>query len=467
MLDTLKRLRPRSFLSMVALSVGAFLWPGSASACLNFMDGPENYDRVASGEMVKSRQRWSSLVDYVGEDDLAYLLPSPSDPELSSAARDWEGSVFVGSRRGSGVSFDHGVAESNNAAVEMIREGEVAKAVELLEKIEKESPGHYEVASNLGTAYELAGDNAKALRWIKKGIERNPNSHAGSEWVHVRILQAKLQMAKDPLWLNSNSIVGLDFGSGPLPSEPRTFPTGNEGESLDLDQVYRSLEYQLKERMSLVGPPDPVVGDLLYDYAQAGFHLTGVRWANKVMKGAEAYGVKRSTFEVRKDALLEFERANPVRREVTHWPMILVALVPLFLFGIAWLRLNQRLEKEHRLGLKWSMVDRGRWIFSSMGLLFLTIVLSAWSMVSWMSFDHRSDLWMLSAGVVVGLWFHFKGLRLAGRKWWLGAVAWPLVILLELSGSAMFMLLILAWGISVVLRVVHACRHDYLPQRSV
>jgi Flp pilus assembly protein TadD len=54
------------------------------------------------------------------------------------------------------------------------------KAREVLVEAERLHPGNYQVAANLGTAYELLGDDENALVWIRKGIERNPDSHYGT-----------------------------------------------------------------------------------------------------------------------------------------------------------------------------------------------------------------------------------------------------------------------------------------------
>jgi hypothetical protein len=75
-------------------------------------------------------------------------------------------------------------ARSDYAAV-LIHRGGALKAVE------DEHPGEYIVAANLGTAYELSGDMAQAHRWIGEGIVRNPGAHEGTEWLHLRILEAE------------------------------------------------------------------------------------------------------------------------------------------------------------------------------------------------------------------------------------------------------------------------------------
>lgn len=67
------------------------------------------------------------------------------------------------------------------------------EAVKIYLEIENLEPNRYSTASNIGTAYELLGQNEKALQWIKKSVEIDPNSHKNSEWIHVNILEAKIK----------------------------------------------------------------------------------------------------------------------------------------------------------------------------------------------------------------------------------------------------------------------------------
>ncbi len=133
------------------------------------------------------------------------------------------------------------------------------EAVRFLEAFEEKRPGRYETAANLGTAYELSGDLVNARRWISEGITRNPESHEGTEWLHVRILDARLALTQNPDWMRSHSITGLDFGGKRKPDFSRV-----KG---DIKPTIRALEYQLRERITFVAPPDAVVGDMVYDLA--------------------------------------------------------------------------------------------------------------------------------------------------------------------------------------------------------
>jgi tetratricopeptide (TPR) repeat protein len=157
-------------------------------------------------------------------------------------------------------SADADFKRRSDYAATLVHRGEVKRAIEILEYIERVHPAEYVVAANLGTAYELSGNNEKALRWVSEGIRRNKESHWGTEWLHVRILEAKLAFAKDPLWLTSHSVLGLDFGKDLVPSRP---PKGTDGE--EGTKTETALEYQLRERMAFVKSPDPIVGDLLSD----------------------------------------------------------------------------------------------------------------------------------------------------------------------------------------------------------
>lgn len=134
-------------------------------------------------------------------------------------------------------------------AVALIRLGRTAEAIAELEAIEAAQPGKYETAANLGTAYELAGKLEDAIVWIERGIERNPQSHEGTEWLHVAILKAKLKLRDDPAWLRQHSV--LD-GAGERTAE----------------EIVRAIDYQLGERLVFVSPENAAVCDLFYQAAQ-------------------------------------------------------------------------------------------------------------------------------------------------------------------------------------------------------
>ena len=191
----------------------------------------------------------------------------------------------------------------NDYAVMLARAGEFAEALVVLNDIEATKPGLYPTAANLGTVYELSGDVEKSLHWIQGGLARNPQSHNGSEWLHVRILKAKQQLAADPDWLKTHSILGLDFGNEARPHQPTDEEiavlsgVSEHGDS-QLGLLNYHMRVQLEERTSLINAPDPIVADLLFD-------LCNVLALQGPLENAIAIGELAQRYELPRDELLQ------------------------------------------------------------------------------------------------------------------------------------------------------------------
>jgi len=146
-------------------------------------------------------------------------------------------------------SASHAFNDRNDYAAALVFAGRYADAIAVLIAIERDYPEQYTTAANLGTAYELNGEVENAKVWIQKGIERNPNSHAGTEWLHLAILDAKLKLRQEPDWLKKHSVL-----------EGQEKRTRAEKET--------ALEYQLNERLNFIKENDPIMCDLFYQAAQ-------------------------------------------------------------------------------------------------------------------------------------------------------------------------------------------------------
>lgn len=140
--------------------------------------------------------------------------------------------------------------------------GRYDAAIGIFSQLETEYPGHYSTAVNLGTAYELKGELELALQWIREGIRRNPESHMGSEWLHVEILQVRIKLKENPGSLLQNHVIELPDSYTATTSVP--IGDGNH----TVKQIADSILYQLHERMIFVKPPDPVVADLLFTFGK-------------------------------------------------------------------------------------------------------------------------------------------------------------------------------------------------------
>lgn len=155
----------------------------------------------------------------------------------------------------------------------LVHFGKHQQAARLFMTIEARYPGHHETAANLGTSLELMGLDAVALRWIRIGIKRNVREHEGTEWLHARILEAKLGLQRDPQHLDSRSVAGVNFMASASPPLPVSYPSGNDGRPVTPYELNRAFHYQLQERLQFVKPKDAVVANLLEDWAT--LNLTG------------------------------------------------------------------------------------------------------------------------------------------------------------------------------------------------
>ena len=170
----------------------------------------------------------------------------------------------------------------NDLAVVLMRFGKPREAAALLEQVERRFPGHWQTAPNLGTAYELAGDNLQALRWIREGIRRNPSDHGGSEWLHAAILEAKLA--------RRGNVLALDFGAAPLPRRPAPLPAGNDGKPVTVQELAIALRVQLQERAYFVKAPDPLMAGMLFDLARLELVDGTMEQAEVAYAAASRYG---------------------------------------------------------------------------------------------------------------------------------------------------------------------------------
>ena len=217
-------------------------------------------------------------------------------------------------------------ASRNDYAVALIYLGRNAEAIPILEALERERPGVYRVAANLGTAYELAGRNADALRFIREGIRRHPGSHEGTEWLHAAILEAKVAHASDPKWFATHSILSLDFGPDSRPRMPKRLPNGNDGKPVTAKQLRDALHFQMMERRQFVGPPDPYVSDLFYDWGNVMALTDTVENAIDLYNESQRFGAVRDTMAKKRIAYMKgvirkatsagtTPRAAPARRQ--------------------------------------------------------------------------------------------------------------------------------------------------------
>lgn len=142
----------------------------------------------------------------------------------------------------------------NDYGVTLIYLGRYKEAEQVFKKIETVIPGLYNTAANLGTTYELLGENQLALEWISKGVQINPASHDSSEWLHVKILEVKIK----GLEYNTAQYL-LAYNSG-----NEVVPDSSLGK-IKLESLRDAITFQLSERMVFIKPQEPIVALLLFE----------------------------------------------------------------------------------------------------------------------------------------------------------------------------------------------------------
>jgi tetratricopeptide (TPR) repeat protein len=228
----------------------------------------------------------------------------------------------------------------------LVYNGKYLKAKKIFQEIELKSPGLYITAANLGTTYELLGQNDSALYWIKRALELNPNSHEGSEWIHVKILEAKIKSKGIEKYLWTQSILSLDFGHDKIPVNKN---------KIDLYELDNQLYEQLNERMSFIKPQDPIVAQLLFDLGNVKAIRENVKSALEVYSIAEEYGYKSELMDKRKAYFEELQtKADDINNAddlTKQYPLLtLITFSTLGIFTVWFLiKFIKRLSRKRKL----------------------------------------------------------------------------------------------------------------------
>lgn len=124
--------------------------------------------------------------------------------------------------------------------------GQPRQAIDELYRIEAVFPGSYLNAMYLGQAHEMLGNFESARYWVAEGWSRNPDARKGSEWLHLAIVEAQSNLAKDPQWLETHSIL-----------ENNTHRSAED--------ILAAIETQLALRVEFGLPENLVVSDLYFE----------------------------------------------------------------------------------------------------------------------------------------------------------------------------------------------------------
>ena len=232
----------------------------------------------------------------------------------------------------------HDVSDRLDYAVALVYLKRLDEAKKVLLEIEAQKPNSYQTAANLGTTYELLGDNPVALKYISKAVKINPEAHNGSEWLHVNVLKIKTAGTA----VTGRTLLGHDFGAADVPASSLSLEQLRELR----DQIYA----QLHERMKFVHPTDAIVAQLLFELGniewlvelknEAGGNQLSPYAANTVKNfyaQARLYGIDNQLLSTRED-FLPFSATIAVQKlidfmgELVRKPILLGILLVLLAF---------------------------------------------------------------------------------------------------------------------------------------
>ncbi|MBO9566178.1 MAG: hypothetical protein J7621_25615 [Niastella sp.] len=223
---------------------------------------------------------------------------------------------------------------SDYAAIEL-RIGDRKKAVEILEKLYTQYPNEYNIVANLGTGYELAGNDAKALELLRKAVAINPRSHYGSEWIHVRILEQKIGAKKYDQIIN----LGIKDFSQWIIDKNYVFPQ-------PADSLKIQIAYQLHERIAFIAPPDDIIGQLVLDFADVVAKSESYDAAIPFYEYAGHYSASLQKVVEDRKVVLKSEKKEIVKN--FRWASVVWALplIVFFMILFSWLRTIRRQKSE-------------------------------------------------------------------------------------------------------------------------
>ncbi len=183
----------------------------------------------------------------------------------------------------------------NDIAVKLIKIGKYAEAEKILNTLLQTNENKYSYLINLGTLYELQGKNKQALAFIKKAVAINNESHDGSEWFHIKILEFKLQpFSKDNIL--AKSVLNI------------------KALKIDSYDISNQISYQLSERIPFTPAPDLLMAKVLQEYGDFLADSISIKAAYLIYEMGMDYDKENIFhFKDKRDALIPyFKKYNQV-----------------------------------------------------------------------------------------------------------------------------------------------------------
>ena len=177
----------------------------------------------------------------------------------------------------------------SDIALNLMKLGQSDSALSILQPLALKHPNEYNVLANLGTCYELVGQLDSALKYISTGLKMNSESHRGSEWIHVKILEAKILEKRYPGWMSLNEIIKTED----LVARVDTTKLRNS-----LYEVNSHFIYQIRTRAPFTPAPNKTIANLLVSMGD--FNTEIGTYENAILAYAHAIEYQESHYLDRK-----------------------------------------------------------------------------------------------------------------------------------------------------------------------
>lgn len=159
--------------------------------------------------------------------------------------------------KGDVITYKNKSHALSDKSVALMKLGKVKDAQKILLNLYEKTPDEYNIVINLATSYELTGNVDSALILTKKALQINESSHRGSEWFHVKVLEAKQKMKDNSNWIKENKVLDIRL------------PEFEPDSIMELDTIQEIIEdigYQLVERVPFTPQHDILLANIFNEY---------------------------------------------------------------------------------------------------------------------------------------------------------------------------------------------------------
>ena len=163
-----------------------------------------------------------------------------------------------------------------------VRLGETAKAIDVLRAAQRNHPNHFAIAANLGTAWQLHGDNRQAAAALEDAVRLAPGKVLALEEAHLKLVRSRIRSEPGEL----DDLFGIKYVNDKGGYKPGKLAT-SQAKKLPTKAV------PITQQLALWLPAD---GPLLWQLAELANGHGDLRSAANMMEGCVVtFGMQNPT----------------------------------------------------------------------------------------------------------------------------------------------------------------------------